>query len=52
MLLVQLILLCMVVTTEVAMMPMPSMDYPLLSPNDGLSMISAIVDCRRIGKLL
>ena len=52
MLLVQLILLCMVVTTEVAMMPMPSMEHPLLSSNDGLRMISAIIDRRRILKLL
>lgn len=52
MLLVQLSLLCMVVTTEVAMMPMPSMEHPLLSSNDGLRMISAIIDRRRILKLL
>ena len=42
----------MVVTTEVAMMPMPSMDHPLLSSNDGLCMISTIIDRRRILKLL
>ena len=52
MLLVQLSLLCMVVTTEVAMMPMPSMDHSLLSSNDGLCMISTIIDRSRILKLL
>ena len=50
--LVQLCLLCMVMTAVVAMMPMPSVDHPLLSPNDGLCMISTIVDWRRIGELL
>ena len=52
MLLVQLSLLYMVVTAEVAMMPMSSIEHPLLSSNYGLRMISAIIDGRRILKLL